>query len=453
MSSPLHHTSADAAWQQEVLPLLPPDLDRLAVTTGAYVRQRAFASAADVLRGLLAYVATSSSLRQLGAWAVLQEVADLAPSSWLERLRAADPWLQVLVSQMLQLPRPRWLSQAVRGRVLLVDATCISWPGCANAGCRLHLAVDLLAGQLDQAVLTDGAGAEHVQHFTIRPGDLLVLDGGYGYRDRVARIQQAQAEAIVRIYPPTFPLETADGRPLDVRAWLDGLRRDQGSQLAYYRHDGQRSPVRLLARRLAEPQRQAAQRRAQTRARKRKRPLHAITAYFADWMVLLTTLVDPVAWPDAAIWRVYAARWQVELLFKRMKQLLDMGRIRCRTLASGRPFIWALLLLWVLHEPQLGALRQQLQALARAHPATLPGQLPDAEAVVSAWGLSQVLLATLCQAIRGSWTLARVQACLPRLQRYLVSHPRGDRVHQATEVTAWLSGVRRTPRAALPDAG
>lgn len=101
MSSLLHHTSSDAAWQQEVLPLLPPDLDRLAATTGAYVRQRAFATAADVLRGRLAYVATSSSLRQLGAWAVLQEVTDLAPFSWIERLRAADRWPQVLVSQML----------------------------------------------------------------------------------------------------------------------------------------------------------------------------------------------------------------------------------------------------------------------------------------------------------------------------------------------------------------
>ncbi|NJO84444.1 MAG: transposase [Blastochloris sp.] len=278
------------------------------------------------------------------------------------------------------------------------------------------------------------------------------MDGGYGFRNRVAALQQAPTDAVVRIYPPTFPLETADGRPLDVRSWLDDLRGSQGSRVATYQHDGRRFPVRLLAYRLPEPQRQAAQRKATTRARKRQRPLQTITAYFADWVILVTTLRDTETWPDAAIWRLYRTRWQVELLFKRMKPLLAIGQLRGRTLASGVPLVWALLVIWVLHEPHLTRLRRDLSALARPHPATLPGQFPDAEAVVRTWGASRLLLETLLHAIRGTWSLARVQACVPRLQRYLVMHPRSDRVHQATEVSAWLSGVRRTRRAPLPDA-
>lgn len=452
MSSHSHHTMPHDAWTTDILPHLPPDRERQARTLGAYQRMRAFASADDLLRGLLAYAATVTSLRHLGAWGVLQDVADLAPSSWWERVRAAGPWLQWLVNRLLALPRQRWLTQAVRGRVLLVDASCLGWHGGQGDELRLHLAMDLLAGGIEQVVLTDRHGREQVSHFTLHVGDLLILDGGYGYRDRIATIQHAQADAIVRIYPPTFPLETATGRPLDVRAWLDQVRGSHASQVAFYQHAGQRRAVRILAYRLPEPQRRGAQRKARTRARKRQYPLQSIGAYFADWIILITTLLDTATWPDATIWRLYGARWQIELLFKRMKQFLDIGQVRSRTLASALPCVWALLVLWLLHEPHLAAVRRACQVRARPHPATLPGQHPAAEAVVSRWGVSRLLLDILIQAIQGTLTMARVRVCLPRLHRYLVTHPRRDRVHQATEVWAWLSGVRFTSRAAQRDA-
>ena len=139
-------------------------------------------------------------------------------------------------------------------------------------------------------------------------------------------------------------------------------------------------------------------------------------------------------------------------MFKRLKQFLGVGQLRQWTPASATALIWASLLLWVLHEPVAAELRASLQALAEPAPVTLPGQWPAAEAVVSSWGVSQLLLTTLRQAIAGSWTLERVRACLPRLRRYLVSHPRDDQEHQATEVVAWLSGVRRTRPRSLPDA-
>ena len=98
MSSHTNHTTRHDAWTTDILPLLPPDLEAQARALGAYQRVRAFATTTDLLRGLLAYAATAASLRALGAWAVIQDLADLAPSSWLERLRAAGPWLQWLLT-------------------------------------------------------------------------------------------------------------------------------------------------------------------------------------------------------------------------------------------------------------------------------------------------------------------------------------------------------------------
>jgi hypothetical protein len=105
--------------------------------------------------------------------------------------------------------------------VLLVDAYSLRWTGGTGDDLRLHLAFDLIASQIDQLVLTDHHTAEHVQHFTFRAGDLVVMDGGYAYRNRLAPLQQRHVDAITHCYPPTFPLETAHGTRFDMRAWLN----------------------------------------------------------------------------------------------------------------------------------------------------------------------------------------------------------------------------------------
>jgi hypothetical protein len=454
VSNVTYPTTSTDPFVSEVLARLPADidLDLLARQHKALLRSRAIPDAASLLHGLLAYATTASSLRALGVWGVLTDVADLAPSSWLERLRNASSFLRAIAASLLALPRSRWLSQSFRGRVLLVDASWLRLHGGTGNDYRLHLAFDLLNGQLDQLVLTDGSGAEQLSHFSFRAGDLSVMDAGYGYRDRLAHLQDSHADAITRIYPPTFPLEEADGQRLDLHAWLHHPGRDQRSRLAYYRHNDTRYAVRVLAYRLTAPQRERAQRRLKNRARKRQRPLSEVVQSYADWIVLVTTLIDSQAWPDAALWQVYGARWQVELVFKRLKQLLDFGQLRSRTAQSATAVVWARLVVWLLYDGQRGDLKRSLQAVAEPHPSTYPGQRPACEAVVSSWVLDGLLLETLRGAIRGSWTLATIRACLPRLRRFLTSHPRANRVHQETEVVAWLSGQRYTPRRPLPNA-
>lgn len=449
--SQVYDTKLDDAWLSDVLARLPADLEQTAREYGAFTRVRAFAKPSDLLRGLLAYACSLGSLRSLGAWGVLTDVADIAHTSWLERLRACAPWLQSLVAQQLAQPRPRWLDQRVRGRVLLIDATCLGWLGGTGNDQRLHLAYDLLHGQIAQLISTDGHAAEHVRQFTLLPGDLLILDGGYGYRDRVGHVQDQLGDVVVRIYPPTFPLEHADGRRFDMRAWLDGYGSDHRTHLVYYRHGGQRRAVRLLAARLSEARRQQAHKRANKRAQKRMRPLSEVTAYYADWMVIVTTLLDEQSWPERMVWQLYRARWQIELLFKGLKQFLDIGKVRVRTMASALAVVWARVLVWVMHEGVVGKMRRVLGELAQPHPTTYPEAWPEAEGVVSEWHCHELVLASLLGAIRGQWSLARIEACLPRLVRFLVSHPRDDRHHQASEVRALLSGQRLTRPKLLPN--
>lgn len=450
LTQPLNRASDQ--WTKLVVPLLPPDLDLQAAQLGAFERARAFAQPSDLLRGLLAYGLGLSSFRHLGAWGVLTGLADLSAKGWCTRLRNASTWLDWLLKQLLaRRVSLRFLSPRTRGRIKLIDATMLARQGGSGAGWRVHVAYDLLAGQLDQVTLTTHYGAESLQRYALAPGDLLVADGGYGTRAAVAVAQAAQSDVVLRIHLNSFPLEQADRQPFDALRWLPqggadsrsvkvwcSAKRQVAGELLSRRHQ-----LRLLAWRLPAPARRAAQRRLRRNASQHGRSVSERALFLAGWVLLVSTL-DPSVWSDAEIWRVYRARWQIEVLFKRIKQLLRGHTLRCRTEASATAAIRALLIGWALVEELSGRVQRELQASARPAPATLPGQQPEQEAVVSRWQVSVLGVDVVRQAVLGAWTWERLQACLPQLQRFMVSHPR-QREHQATEVESWLSGVRRTP--------
>jgi hypothetical protein len=227
MSSHPHHSTAPAVvpasaddWTAEILPRLPADLDAQARAHGALMRHRAFASAADLLRGLLAYAVVCTSLRHLGAWGVLTDVADLSAPAWLKRLRAAGPFLLWPLGEVrTSAVTPTWLGQRAR-RVRFVDATTLGVPGGTGDDWRLHTAFDFLGGRISAVILTDRQGGERLDRFAIQPGDLYVADGGYGTRANVVTLHQAGADGLLRIYPTTFPVTDWAGRPLDLVAWL-----------------------------------------------------------------------------------------------------------------------------------------------------------------------------------------------------------------------------------------
>lgn len=430
-------------WEQEVLPRLPPGWQEQATRLHAFCRAREIRSAGDVLRGILAYVLCVGSFRQLGCWSVLIGLADISEAAWRKHMRQACAWLGWLVSELLAVAActSPWLVRHGLRRVLLVDGTHLACQGADGQTWRIHSAFDLLSGRLSEVQVSTDKVAEQWSLFEVQPGDLLISDRANGYAERLRFIQQQQAEAIVRFSPSTLPLFEADGTRIDVVRWLKGRHAPAGrsvSRQVWLHSEPRPLEVRVVALRLSAAQTEAAQRKAKKQASKRQRHLQPDTLYVAGWVLLVTTL-SAAQWSAAEVLTLYRSRWHIELLFKRLKQLLEQHRLNCKHAASVRASILAWLLCWLLQEEELVAARLHLQAAVGLPEAVveLPAPHQGQHEALSEWLLASVCVELLRGQVRGSYSAARLRACLPRLRRFLCGSPR-KRTHWFSQVGRWL---------------
>ncbi len=182
--------------------------------------------------------------------------------------------------------------------------------------------------------------------------------------------------------------------------------------------------MRLIASKLPPAKVAAARKRKAQKARKAHRKLMPTTVALAGWLVLITTL--DARWPATEVLRVYQARWQIELVFKRIKQLLRLAPLRCQNRAAVEATVRAILIAWALQEQVASEVR-----------ALLPTGARDPEAPASSWLLAGLSVQTLRQQVRGSWSVARIHDCRSQLGRFLVTSPRKRRQTEA-DIRQWL---------------
>jgi len=106
---------------------------------------------------------------------------------------------------------------------------------------------------------------------------------------------------------------------------------------------------RVVAVRLPRPLAARAERRASKRANRRSRKADPRTLQAAHFVMLFTTLLASKLDADGVL-KLYRCRWQIELTFKRLKQLLKLGRLPHKEQSAARAWILAKLVVALVLE-------------------------------------------------------------------------------------------------------
>lgn len=396
-------------WDQ-VVQTLGDDLAELARAKKALVRARQVKKITDLLRMVLVYAVCDWSLMQVCAWGVIQGVAQISDVGLLYRFRQCPPFLGQLVMRILQ-RRNAYLRQQAGVRLRLTDTTMISRPGSTGSDWRIHLSMDLERMAIDGVEVTDAKGGESLARLPVRSDEIWVADRGFGLAMGLGPVLAQGGRLIVRITWQNLPLWDAKTGRIHLIQWLETVRKTSERPALLPTAQG-RFGLRLIACPL--PPAQAAKARERTRkqlAKKGKKMSH--NTWVATGFVMLVTNLPQETWPVERILWLYRARWQIELQFKRMKSLMQLGNLRAQDPRLVQTYLLGKLLLALLLDAWVQQAEQQdpaaFQALHRP---------------LSLWRLQALLWQALRDLIVGQLSLLRILTLLPKLRRYLCDTPR-----------------------------
>lgn len=412
-------------WER-VLERLPAGWEERARESKALTRRREVRSPGELLRLVLGAAVQGWGQRMVAVWADLAGIAHLSDVAVGKRVRQARQWLGVEVGLLLGLRRAQGAGRSVRVR--LVDATTISEPGSRGTNWRAHAVVDLETGALCSLELTDQHGAERLTRHALEPGEIAVADRVHARRTDCGQLLEYGTDLVVRMGWQNLPLETPAGDPLDLIGWLETPLTAPEERAAVVQTPTGPYPVRLIAAPLPPEQAELARHRCRKAVKNKKKRGHTIDrrTLLAAGFVLLVTTLDATTWPTNDVLALYRCRWQIELVFKRLKSIWHLDQLRSRDPDTAQAHI-------------LGVILAALLAgeVSRATPIPLDAWLDDQTHPLSRWRWEVLWHEAILAALRGPLDLLSLQQRLPSLRRSLCDSPR-RRPLQATDARHFL---------------
>src|SRR5260370_12875104 len=375
-------------------------------------------------------------------WATLKGIAHMSEGAWRKRLQRSAIWIAWLLCEQLSVQSaPSWLEpQRQRAnRSLLIDAVRLSIPGGTGDDVRLHWSYDLLSGRTQEVAISDRHQAEGLGWFKLAAGDITLTDAGYPVGSTVQIVLKQHADAITRTTMSHLRLETEGGQRIDLKSRLKRQPYGKARHIMGWvkAPDGERYQVRLVAYRLPKDLAVQAQERKRQRLReKRGKNFNQELVWWAGWILLVTTL--PLqSWSDEEVVQLYRARWQIELVFKRLKQGLNWHGVSITDWDHLTTLVQLKLIVWCLQEQEQLWMRERLCELVQVpqrdwDEANLEQDEATEQWVVSSWLLTQQGLQDLCMLLLARWSRYHLQCSLPLLPPYLLSRKRRQRIHQHT---------------------
>jgi len=341
-------------WAEQIRALFTGDLEESAKSTGALLRKRGVKSAFELLKLLLICAIATMSMRMLSLSAVSLNIADISDTAMRKRIIKSVAWLTLLLNTMLPTRSLNQKSGNVLGlkkTVHLVDGSNVVITGKEGEAIRVHMSYNLNIDSMDEVKVTDKHTAEGFAHYTIQAGDIYIADAGYGKAKMYEYVTKRGADVVLRCTPNHLKLLDLNGQPIEMSKKLDITKKVMDFK-CYVLNGKKKTLARIVASQLPEDKKPDAIKKKKRQASKRQtKQIRPETLVYAEWVIILTSLNE--AYTAEEVLTIYRSRWQVELLFKRIKQQFSITKIRSCTLKYAQALVLLWLIIWSIVEKQV----------------------------------------------------------------------------------------------------
>lgn len=314
---------------------LPQGWEEKAKATGAIRRSRKVSSAGELLQVELLHLGEGLSLKEASAVAREGEVVNISSVALYKRLRNSGEWLKWIAENMLkrfgvQAEKPIWLENY---NVRAVDGSHISEQGSTGTDWILHYSWELFGMRNDYFEITPVKNGETMLRFPVNNGDLILADRLYGKSKSFDYITGNGASFIIRLKHKAVDYFDTNGTKVNLLDKLRELRYGEILDIDLHYKSGKRvdlplKPIRICAVLKSEEAAERSKRKTLRRI-KREKPKKGIsdeTIEMSKYFIVGTSIPSNEL-SAVRILEVYRMRWQIEIAFKRLKSIMQLGQL------------------------------------------------------------------------------------------------------------------------------
>lgn len=352
--------AADEDWEL-LTTFFPAQWRDLAKSSGALKGLRQDKCEESYLRVLMLHFGCGLSMRETVTRANEANLAKLSSVALFKRLRKSQEWLYQLCRALFE-ERGIKPTIATKHNLRLVDGTLIKEPGPTGAQWRIHYSLRWPALRCDYFKLSpvEGAGNdESLRQFPMAHGEHILADRGYCHASGIHFVAEQNSYVAVRLNPDGIVLQTPSGDPFNLLQKLKPLQ--QSGQIAAWNAlvpYEKRPPVsvRISAVRKSKIAIALAHKQLRRKTSKQGSELQPETLIYAEYVMVLTTFPER-EFPARLVLELYRLRWQIGLVFKRFKQIAQLGHLPKQDPESAKAWLYGKLFVALLTDKVLAQAR------------------------------------------------------------------------------------------------
>lgn len=312
---------------------LPENYEKECEIQGAVSRWRGIKNAADLMLLILFHLMNGTSLLEITVVAKKLNIGNFSDVSFMKRLAKCGDWFNSISVQLLNkvvtwYKKPNWLDEYT---VVAADGSEVVEKGRTKRTFRLHYLLDIFNLTCADFKITGQKVGETLVNFDIKEKMLVIADRAYSTVNGINHCLKNGADFILRVQKNGFRIVDENGEKFDLTAVLKPIGSEDFLDISAFARskNGEIIPVRICAKRKTEQQIKKVWEKLKRTEKSHKFRYSDEAKLWNEYIIVVTSLDGDIS--AEQILETYRLRWQVEICFKRLKSILDIGDLPKKT--------------------------------------------------------------------------------------------------------------------------